>query len=176
MQIRSLELQLPLYASSLPDHIDIDTNRYKNHALPKDFVPLVHILHSLSSMSEGSQSFTAQGSSTLDQSFEKEKAPALQQSTSIYDDGKAAWLTVAGTYVTSFIPGLNYTDFFFFTRTIQLDDTILHIRVDLCLSSFDTMASLWIGSIEVCISLRCIPRLLYEGILEPRDTVEHKVR
>ena len=55
-------------------------------------------------MSEGSQSFTAQGSSSLDQSFEKEKAPAVQQSTSIYDCGKAAWLTVAGTYVTSFIP------------------------------------------------------------------------
>lgn len=59
---------------------------------------------------------------------------------------------------------------------MQLDDTILYIRVDLCLSSFDTMASLWIGSIEVCIGLRCIPRLLYEGILEPRDAVEHKVR
>ena len=58
-------------------------------------------------MSEGSQSFTAQGSSShgLDQSFEKEKAPVVtgteQQSASIYDGGKAAWLTVAGTYVTS---------------------------------------------------------------------------
>ena len=60
-------------------------------------------------MSEGGQSLTAQGSSSLDQSFEKEKAPlAVQQSTSIYDHGKAAWLTVAGTYVTtSFIPGVN---------------------------------------------------------------------
>ena len=65
-----------------------------------DFVPLIHIPHNLSSMSEGSQSFSAQGSSSLDQSFEKEKASTVQQSTSIYDDGKAAWLTVAGTYVT----------------------------------------------------------------------------
>ena len=51
-------------------------------------------------MSEGSRrSFTAQGSSSLDQSFEKEKAPVVQQSTLIYDGGKAAWLVVAGTYV-----------------------------------------------------------------------------
>jgi hypothetical protein len=52
-------------------------------------------------MSEGSTpSFTAQGSSSLDQSFEKEKVPVVvQQSTSIYDGGKTAWLTVAGTYV-----------------------------------------------------------------------------
>lgn len=52
-------------------------------------------------MSEASQSFTAQASSTLDQSFEKEKKITVQpeQSTSIYDGGKAAWLTVAGTYV-----------------------------------------------------------------------------
>ena len=124
-------------------------------------------------MSEGSQS---QGSSTLDQSFEKEKDPAVQQSTSIYDDGKAAWLTVAGTYVASFIPDLWYNLIEIFTRTLQVDDTILHIRVDLCLSSFHTMASLRIGSNEVCIGLRCVPRLLYEGILEPRDTVKHKVR
>lgn len=62
-------------------------------------------------MSEGSQSFTAQGSSTLDQSLEKEKAPAVQQSTSIYDNGKTAWLTVAGRYVASFIPGLNSLTF-----------------------------------------------------------------
>ena len=113
MQIRSYTLQLPLYASCLPDYIDIDTNRYKNHALrlPKDFAPLIHIPQSLSSMSEGSQSFTAQGSSNLDQSFEKEKVPAVQQSTLIYDDGKAAWLTVAGTYVTLFIPGVNSLTF-----------------------------------------------------------------
>ena len=125
-------------------------------------------------MSEGSQSFTAQGSSSLDQSFEKEKDLAVQQSNLIYDEGKAAWLTVAGTYVTPFIPGANSL-----TRTMhwQLDDTILHIRVDLpCLSCFDTIASLWIGSIEICIGFRCIPRLLYEGILEPRESVEHKVR
>jgi hypothetical protein len=125
-------------------------------------------------MSEGSQSFTAQGSSTLDQSFEKEKDPAVQpeQSTSIYDEGKAAWLTVAGTYVASFVLGVKSLTF----SRVQLDDTILHIRVDLCLSSVDTMTSLWIGSIEVCIGLRCIPRLLYERILEPRVAVEHKVR
>ena len=125
-------------------------------------------------MSEGGQSFTAQGSSTLDQSFEKEKDPTVQQPTSIYDGGKAAWLTVAGTYAASFVPGCKLTDIFM--RTMQLDDTILHIRVDLCLSSLDSMASLRIGSIEVCIGLRCIPRLLYEGILEPRITIEHKVR
>ena len=74
----------------------------------------------------------------------------------------------------SFIPGVNSL-----TRTMhwQLDDTILHIRVDLpCLSCFDTIASLWIGSIEIRIGFRCIPRLLYERILEPRDSVEHKVR
>jgi hypothetical protein len=62
-------------------------------------------------MSEGSQSFTAQGSSGLDQNFEKEKVPAVQQSTSIYDEGKAAWLTVAGTYVASLIPGVNSLTF-----------------------------------------------------------------
>jgi hypothetical protein len=67
-------------------------------------------------MSEGCQSFTAQVSSTLDQSFEKENDPVVQQSTSIYDHGKAAWLTVAGTYVASFIPGVNSTDIF--TRTM----------------------------------------------------------
>ena len=53
----------------------------------------------LSSMSEGSsRSFTAQGSSSLDQSFEKDKNPVVLQQ-SIYDGGKTAWLTVAGTYV-----------------------------------------------------------------------------
>ena len=68
-------------------------------------------------MSEGSQSFTAQGSSTLDQSFEKEKDTAVvQQSTSIYDVGKAAWLTVAGTYVASFIFRCEFTDIF--ARTV----------------------------------------------------------
>ena len=47
-------------------------------------------------MSQGSRrSFTVQASS-LDQ--EKTSAVA-QQSTSIYDGGRAAWLTVAGTYV-----------------------------------------------------------------------------
>ena len=59
---------------------------------------------------------------------------------------------------------------------MQLDDTILHIWVDLYLFSFDTIASLWIGLIELCIGLRCIPRLLYERIFESRDSVEHKVR
>ena len=72
-------------------------------------------------MSEGSQSFTAQGSSShgLDQSFEKEKAPVVTgteqlESASIYDGGKAAWLTVAGTYVTSsfFFPRCKLTDIF----------------------------------------------------------------
>ncbi|KAF8809445.1 MFS general substrate transporter [Phlegmacium glaucopus] len=53
-------------------------------------------------MSEGSRSFTAQGSSSLDQSFEKEKKPAVQQSSLIYDSGKAAWLTVAGTWMIQF--------------------------------------------------------------------------
>jgi len=120
-------------------------------------------------MSEGSRSFTAQASSSLDQSFEKEKTPAVQQSSSIYDGGKAAWLTVAGTYVSDSLTKSLLTD------VLQLDDTILHIRVDLCLSSLDTMASLWTGPIEVCIGLRCIPRLLYKGIPEPWNPVKHKV-
>lgn len=103
------------------------------------------------------------------------KTPDLQQSTSIYDGGKAAWLTLAGRYSPYSFQAYTWTHWHFLR--VQYSWMILFCTYGyIWLSSFYIMASLWIGWIEVCFGLRCIPRLLYKGILEPRDTVEDKVR
>ena len=70
-------------------------------------------------MSQGSQSSTTQGLSNVEQSFEEDKNSPIQQSNLIYDGGKAAWLTVAGTYVVEIFSLKKYCLLTYYSWMIQ---------------------------------------------------------